>query len=290
MTETIGNPLSWSVDAIRGAGRRVEAAAETVGSHDLTEPKVRTIDMEDLRECLRLGWEDFKACRSDVVFLVVLYPIIGLAMAWMASHGRLAPLLFPAAAGFALVGPAAAVGLYELSRRRERGEEPSWGDALAVTASPSFGAILALALMQGLVFAVWIGTAQGIWAMSLGPDAPNSAMAFFREVLTTEAGWSMAITGLAAGAIFAGVVLAASVVSFPLLLDRPVGLPVAVLTSLRVAAHNPGPIIVWGMIVAGLLVLGTLPLFLGLIVVLPVLGHATWHLYRKAVVPLPGWR
>lgn len=290
MTETIGNPLSWSVDALRGAGRRMEAAAETLGSHDLAEPQVRRIDMEDLRDCLRLGWEDFKACRSDVAFLVVLYPIIGLAMAWMAAQGRMAPLLFPAAAGFALVGPAAAVGLYELSRRRERGESPSWGDALSVAGSPSFGAILALAAMQALVFVVWMATAQGIWAISLGPDAPVSAMAFFREVLTTEAGWGMAISGMAAGALFAGVVLATSVVSFPLLLDRKVGLPVAVLTSIRVAEKNPGPVAAWGLIVAVLLALGTLPLFLGLIVVLPLLGHATWHLYRKAVVPLPGWR
>lgn len=290
MTQTIGNPLSWSVDAVKGAGRRVEAAAETVGSHDLAEPQIRRIDMEDLGECLRMGWEDFKACRSDVVFLVVMYPLIGLAMAWMAAQGRMAPLLFPAAAGFALVGPAAAVGLYELSRRRERGDAPSWGDALAVAGSPSFGAILALALMQGLIFVVWMATAQGIWAITLGPDAPGSAMAFFREVLTTEAGWGMAIAGLAAGALFAGLVLATSVVSFPLLLDRRVGLPVAVLTSIRVAKKNPGPVAAWGLIVAGLLALGTLPVFLGLIVVLPVLGHATWHLYRKAVVPLPGWR
>lgn len=286
MTETIGNPLSWSVDAVRGAARGVEAAAGTVGSHALTRPEVRRIDIADLRESLRLGWEDFKACRSDVMFLVVLYPIIGLALAWMAAHGALAPLLFPAAAGFALVAPAAAVGLYEMSRRREKGQSATWADAMAVTASPSFGAILALAAMQGLVFVVWLATARGIWAASLGPEAPGSLMEFLREVLTTQAGLGMAISGIAMGFLFAAVVLTTSVVSFPLLLDRKVGLPVAVLTSIRVAQLNPGPVAVWGLIVAGLLALGSLPLFLGLIVVLPVLGHASWHLYRRAVTPL----
>lgn len=287
MTETIGNPLSWSVDAVRGAGRRVEAAAGALGSHDPAEPQVRRIDIQDLREALRLGWEDFKACRSDVTFLVVLYPVVGLAMAWMAAYGSLAPLLFPAAAGFALVGPAAAVGLYELSRRREAGQSATWADGFAVTASPSFGAILALAAMQGLVFVVWMAAAHGIWAVTLGPEPAASMGAFLREVLTTQAGLGMAIVGLAVGFVFAAVVLATSVVSFPLLLDRGVGLPVAVLTSIRVAERNPGPIAVWGLIVAGMLALGSLPLFLGLVVVLPVLGHATWHLYRRAVAPLP---
>jgi uncharacterized membrane protein len=286
MTETIGNPLSWSVDAVRGAARGVEAAAGTVGSHALAKPEVRRIDIGDLRESLRLGWEDFQACRSDVMFLVVLYPVIGLVMAWMATQGALAPLLFPAAAGFALVGPAAAVGLYELSRRREKGESATWADAMAVTASPSFGAILALAAMQGLVFVVWMATARGIWAATLGPEAPGSLWEFLREVLTTQAGLGMAISGIATGFLFAAVVLTTSVVSFPLLLDRKVGLPVAVLTSIRVAQLNPGPVAVWGLIVAGLLALGSLPLFLGLIVALPVLGHASWHLYRRAVTPL----
>ena len=286
MTETIGNPLSWSVDAVRGAGRRVEAAAGTVGSHAPARPQVRRIEMSDLREALRLGWEDFKACRSDVTFLVVLYPVIGLALAWMAAHGALAPLLFPAAAGFALVGPAAAVGLYELSRRRVAGQSATWADAMAVTGSPSFGAILALAAMQGLVFVVWLATAHGLWSASLGPETPASLGAFLREALTTQAGLAMAISGIAMGFLFAAVVLMTSLVSFPLLLDRQVGLPVAVLTSIRVAERNPGPVAVWGLIVAGMLALGSLPLFLGLIVVLPVLGHATWHLYRRAVEPL----
>ena len=110
---------------------------------------------------------------------------------------------------------------------------------------------------------------------------------FLREVLTTGAGWTMILVGCGVGFLFAALVLATSVVSFPLLLDRDVGLPVAVITSMRVAAANPLPIAVWGLIVAGGLLLGSIPFFLGLIVVMPILGHATWHLYRRTVVAEP---
>ncbi|MBP7001904.1 DUF2189 domain-containing protein [Amaricoccus sp.] len=284
MTETIGNPLSWGVGALRGAGRGIEAVTAEIASHDTAVPRVRRIDYEDLRDCLRLGWQDFLACRSDVAALCLLYPIIGIAMAYVALKGELLPLAFPIVSGFALVGPAAAVGLYEMSRLRERGQEPSWADAFAVAGSPSFGAIFALAVMLGVTFLVWLLVANGIYVITLGPDAPVSLGSFLTEALTTPAGWAMTIVGIAVGGLFATLVLATSVVSFPLLIDRHVGLPVAVVTSIRVAEENPGPIAVWGLIVAVLLALGSLPAFLGLLVVLPVLGHATWHLYRRAVV------
>ncbi|MBP7242568.1 DUF2189 domain-containing protein [Amaricoccus sp.] len=284
MTQTIGNPLSWSVDAMRGAGRHVEAAAEALGSHDMTAPRVRRLTYADLRIALRKGVEDFTACRTDVMALCLLYPIIGLCIAYVALRGEFLPIAFPLVSGFALVGPAAAVGLYEMSRQREQGQQPTWSHAFAVTRSPAFAAIFALALMLGVVFFVWMLAARGIYAITLGPEAPASASAFLRDVFTTPAGWSMIVLGVGTGFLFAALVLATSVVSFPLLLDRLVGLPVAVVTSIRVAEASPGPVAAWGLIVAGLLALGSIPAFLGLIVVLPILGHATWHLYRRAVV------
>lgn len=283
MAETIGNPLSWSVDAMRGAGKHLGAVAENLVVDDAAPPQVRRIDYDDLRFALRKGFEDFTACRSDVAFLCLLYPIIGITLAWLAFRGDLLPLIFPVISGFALIGPVAAVGLYEMSRRREQGRETTWADAFAVTGSPSFGAILVLGLVLGLIFSIWIFAANGIHAATMGAETLPSIWAFATAVLTTAGGWAMMAIGFAVGFLFAALVLAISVVSFPLLLDRPVGLPVALVTSIQVALANPGPIAAWGLIVAVGLALGSLPLFLGLIVVLPVLGHATWHLYRRAV-------
>jgi uncharacterized membrane protein len=287
---TIGNPGSWAIDHAKAAGEHIGTVVGHVGlthTHDQPMPGVRHLSVRDLREILRKGIEDFGACRTDVAFLCVFYPLIGILLAWIAFNRNLLPLLFPVMSGFALIGPVAAVGLYEMSRQREMGVEPDWAHAFAVWKSPSFGAILTLGLMLFGVFLVWILTANGIYYATMGPDYPTSIGAFLREVLTTGAGWTMIIVGCGVGALFAALVLATSVVSFPLLLDRDVGLPTAVITSMRVAAANPVPIAVWGLIVAGGLVLGSIPLFLGLIVVMPVLGHATWHLYRRTVVAEP---
>ncbi|MFT3972675.1 MAG: DUF2189 domain-containing protein [Amaricoccus sp.] len=286
MPETIGNPLSWSVDHAKAVSHHLGSVASHVGheTDDLVLPQVRRIQLADLPEVLRRGVDDFMACRTDVAFLCLLYPAIGLLVAWFALDRNLLPLLFPAVSGLAIVGPVAAVGLYEMSRQREMGLEPGWSHAFAVVKSPNFGAILALGLMLGALFIVWILTAHGIFVATMGAEAPASIGAFARDVATTPAGLTMAIVGIAVGALFAALALAVSVVSFPLLLDRGVGVPAAVITSLRVTAANPVPVAAWGAIVATSLVLGSIPLFLGLIVVMPILGHATWHLYRRTVV------
>ena len=286
---TIGNPLSWGAQEAAAVGRQIGSIATHIGhdTDDLAHPVVRRITVHDLRDVLRRGVEDFGACRTDVIALCLFYPVIGVLLAWIAFDRNLVPLLFPVIAGFALLGPVAGVGLYEMSRMREKGEEPSWGHAFAVVKHPSFAAIAALGLLLGGVFVVWMLCAHGIYYATLGPEPPASFGGFFRDVFTTGAGWVMIIVGCAVGFFFAALVLASSVVSFPLLLDRDVGVPVAVITSLRVAAANPLPIAVWGVIVTAGLVIGSVPLFLGLIVVLPVLGHATWHLYRRTVVVEP---
>ena len=280
---TIGNPVSWSAQRLAGASRGVEAAVEGIGSHEMARPEVNEIGVADIRAALRRGVEDFAALRSDVIFAMVLYPVIGFVLAvWVFSAGHL-HLLFPLAAGFPLVGPVAAVGLYEMSRRREKGEEPDWGAALSALTGRVLGPVLTLGFLLMAIFLVWLYAAHLIWGVTLGPEPYSSITALLRDTFTTSAGREMILIGCGVGLIFAAVVLCISLVSFPLLIDRPVGVPVALATSLAVARHNPGTTALWGLIVAVSLMLGTIPLFAGLIVVLPILGHATWHLYRRAV-------
>ena len=287
MTDTIGNPLSWAFGAIRSTFGYASSVAESVGAQaakGTDTPQIRTLTLQDLRDALRKGWEDVMAFRSDVVFVCLLYPVIGGVLATLALKGNFVQLVFPTLTGFALAGPVAAVGLYEMSRRREKGMPTSWLAYLDVIKSPKFGGILILSLFHVVVFLVWIMSANLIFDATLGPEAPKSIMAFTTAVFTTGAGWAMIIIGMAVGFAFSVVVLAISVVSFPMLLDRDVSLPTAVVTSVKVALKNPVPIGVWGMIVAGSLALGSLPALLGLVLVLPILGHSTWHLYRRAVV------
>ncbi len=285
MANTIGNPLSWGARVLGNAGKDIGAVTREIGGEGAAPPEVRRIGVADLREALRLGLGDFTALRSDVLVAGLIYPIIGACLIWAAYHRSLLPLAFPLLSGFALIGPAAAVGLYEMSRRREAGQAAGWSDGFAVLGSPRFGAILLLALAHFVVFILWILTAHGIFVVTMGPEAPATATAFVTEVLTTPGGWAMIALGIPVGFVFAALVLAASVVSFPLLIDRAVGLPVAVVTSFRVARENPGTIALWGLIVAGLLAAGSAIFLLGLAVTMPVLGHATWHLYRRAVAP-----
>jgi uncharacterized membrane protein len=255
-----------------------------------TRPAVRKIGLADLKDALKLGIADFLAMPTHAVFLCLIYPIFGVILARLTLGYEVLPLLFPLAAGFALVGPFAAIGFYELSRRREQGLPASWQDAFDVLRSPSRGAIAALALLLLVIFAIWIAVAQAIYIAYFGYEPAASIPHFIRDVFTTTAGWMLIVVGNLVGFLFAVLVLTISVVSFPLLLDRDVGVVEAVLTSVRAVAANPVMMAVWGLIVAALLLIGTLPLFIGLAVVVPILGHATWHLYRKVVEPPQGPR
>lgn len=286
MVQTIGNPLSWTAKSLAGAGAHVAHMTETLGGdHALKRPRVRHIGMADIRTALRRGVEDFEEMRTDVVFLCIVYPVIGLVLSWMAFHESLLPMIFPMVSGFALLGPLAAVGLYQMSRKRERGGEASWADAFGVIAEPSFGALFVLGLFLIATFVVWLLVADGLYALTMGPAVPASLGGFVHDVLTTSGGHALILLGFVSGFCFAALVLVVSVVSFPLLLDRNVGLPVAVVTSVEVARKNPEAVAVWGVIVAAALLIGAIPALLGLVVVVPILGHATWHLYRAAVIP-----
>ena len=244
---------------------------------------IRKLRMADINDSLRLGWQDFVEKPSHYVFLCLIYPIVGVILITWTSGGNALQLIYPLMSGFALLGPLAAIGLYEISRRRERRLDTSWFHAFEVLRSPAIPAMLAMGVLLLALFVAWIYTAQALFDWLYGPAIPTSITAFAHQVLTTRTGWALIILGNLAGLVFAFIVLASSVVAFPLLLDRDVGAYRAIATSAAVMAKNPVPILAWGLTVAVLLLLGSLPLLVGLAVIMPVLGHSTWHLYRKAV-------
>jgi uncharacterized membrane protein len=246
-------------------------------------PAIRRIGIHDLREALARGIDDFLATPTQLVFLCVLYPLVGLVAARAMSGGALLPLLWPMVAGLSLVGPVAAVGLYEISRRREAGEPASWLNAFDVLRSPAFGSIAGVGLLLMVIFVAWIFVARAIFAATIG-IAPTGIGELARLAFTTPEGHRLLLLGNGAGFLFALAVLVLTVVSVPMLLDRNVGVATALQTSVRACLANPGPMALWGLIVAALLLLGCLPAFIGLAVAMPVLGHATWHLYRRVVV------
>ena len=255
------------------------------GPDTAAAPVIRTIGLSELHRALQRGWEDFKAVPSHAIILCIIYPVLGLMLARAVLGYSVLPLLFPLAAGFALLGPFAALGLYEMSRRRERGEQATAWDALEVVRSPSFGAMLGLGALLLALFVTWVATAQAIYIAAFGYAGVTGVSDFAERVLTTPQGWWLIVVGCGVGFLFALIALCISVVSFPLMLDRHAGAGDAMVTSLRAVARNPVPMAAWGLIVAVLLVAGSLPAFLGLAVVIPLLGHATWHLYRETIEP-----
>ena len=246
-------------------------------------PTIRKIGPADLWDVLARGIDDFKAKPSHVLLLVILYPIVGLILIRLSAGYDMLPLVFPILAGFALLGPMAAIGLYELSRRRESGLDVTWRHAFDVLRSPSIRAIATLSTLMMAIYFSWLGAALGIYGLFFGAAVPASIEEFVRQIFTTPAGWGLIIVGCGVGFLFAVVVLAISVVSFPMLIDRDVGAMTAIHTSVRSVIANPVTMAMWGLIVAASLVVGSLPFLFGLAVVMPVLGHATWHLYRKVV-------
>ena len=307
---TIRNPIEWSGSQLAGTARALEAVGHSL--HHVQDtihspaPTIRHIRVSDIVDAVKKGFEDFQAYRSDVVLLCVIYAVVGLILTRFVFGADLLPFLFPLASGFAIIGPFAALALYEMSRMREQGVAVSWTNAFDVLKAPAIGAIMILGLGLVALFLLWILTAWIIYTHTLDVDvggfwgkvdngtrlifvpgnhgmAPTSVSAFLHQVFRTSAGQAMIVIGVGVGFLFALAAMMISVVSFPMLLDQDAGLDTAVSASVKAVLANPGPMAVWGLVVAGSLVLGSLPAFIGLVVVIPVLGHATWHLYRKLV-------
>ncbi|MDR7147284.1 DUF2189 domain-containing protein [Rhizobium sp. BE258] len=248
-------------------------------------PAINKISIADVFDALKRGLDDFREKPSHYVFLCLMYPVAGVFLAVATSSANLLPMIFPLISGFALIGPIAAIGLYEISRRRETGLDTSWTHALDVRHSPALPSIIAGGLLLFAFFVVWLVAAQTLYSNLFGDVFPRSVETFSAQIFGTPEGMQLMLWGNVLGLVFAIVVLATTVVTFPMLLDRDVGLVAAMGASIRATAANPVPVFFWGLIIAVLLVIGSIPLFAGLALVMPILGHASWHLYRKLVAP-----
>ena len=244
---------------------------------------VRNITGEDLRSSLRQGLEDFRDLRGDIFFAGIIYTLIGIAAVVMTTSRPLIPFFFPVVAGVALLGPVAAVGFYELARRRENGQEVHWFNFADVRKRPSVDDMGIVAGLLLLIFVGWLIAAGALYALLFGWATPTSVGGFLSAVFTTPRGWALIAAGLVVGALFGWLVLALSVASLPMLVDCDVTSAEAVSASWRAAHANKSEMIRWGIVVAILLVLGSIPAFVGLAFVLPWLGYSTWHLYTRLI-------
>jgi uncharacterized membrane protein len=245
---------------------------------------VRTISDEDIRFALRQGFDDFKAFRGDIVFAGLIYTVLGLAAVVMTTSMPLMPFFLPVVAGVGLLGPLAAVGFYELADRREAGEtDLHWFNFLDVRRRRTVDDMGMVAGLLLAIFFLWLLAAGALYALIFGWATPATVGDFVAMVFTTPRGWALIVSGAVVGAIFGWIVLALSVASLPMLVDRDVSAAEAVSASWRAAHANKAEMIRWGMVVVALLVLGSIPLFVGLAFVLPWLGYATWHLYTRLI-------
>ena len=255
-----------------------------VGAANDRDIPVRRISSHDLNAALREGFSDFTSKRGDLLFIGVIYPVVGFIASMAAMNMSVWPMVFPLLAGISLLGPLVATGFYELAKRREAGLDSSWFHFLDVFRSKSREEIAMVGAVLIGIFALWLAAAGMVYTAFFGEMIRQPSFGvFLRETFTTPQGWMMIVTGNLIGLGFAFAVLALSVVSLPMLVDRQVSAGTAIRTSLRAFRENMGAMIRWGLTVAMLLVLGSIPFFVGLAVVLPVLGYATWHLYTRLI-------
>jgi uncharacterized membrane protein len=248
------------------------------------DPVVRQIAAADIAEAVGKGLRDFQAVPLYGLAFGAFYAAGGIAILLCLTAFGMVYLAYPLAAGFALIGPFVAIGLYEVSRRREEGRPISVGAIWATVRSRT--EIGWMAFVTLFVFVIWMYQVRLLIALLLGLNASFASLhEFITVVLTTNEGLLFLAIGNAVGAALSLILFSLTVVSFPLLLDRDVDFVTAMITSVRAVVTSPLPMISWAALIVILLAVSAMPYFLGLIVTLPVLGHATWHLYRRIIAP-----
>ncbi|MFN3614352.1 MAG: DUF2189 domain-containing protein [Rubrimonas sp.] len=256
--------------------------ARVVGELNRNAPRIRRITVDDITAALREGADDFRAMPAFGMAIGLLFALGGMAMMIAAYSLDMIVLAFPMLAGFALIGPFAAMGLYEASRRRDAGQSVSLGDIFNVRRATSTVNVFFLGFILLFALFVWLRVALLIFALFYGLNSlPLDAL--LADIFTTARGFTFLLVGNAVGAAFAMVVFSITVVSFPYMLEKDVDPVTAVALSVSCVARNLVPLMGWAVFVGVALAVSWAPFFLGLIVVLPVLGHATWRLYRRMI-------
>lgn len=246
-------------------------------------PEVRDISVADLIDIMAAGLRDFRAAPKYGLVVGGVFALGGWLLLIMLWKLGLIYLSYPVAMGFALIAPFAAVGFYAVSERLESGKPLSWGALWGAIRGSTQRDLRWMALITGFAFFIWVDMAAMLFMVFIGFNALDGN--FFNTLFGTTEGWMFLIVGNFAGAVLAMIVFSISVVSFPMLFDRDVDFVTAMVTSVRLVIANPKSMVIWCIIIAVLTGLALMSVFVGLVVVLPVIGHATWHLYRRAVEP-----
>ncbi|MCV2870454.1 DUF2189 domain-containing protein [Defluviimonas sp. WL0002] len=245
-------------------------------------PEIRSAKMDDIADVLKAGWRDFLRTPLFGLFFSAVYVAGGMMLWRIYSAAGQEWWIAPLAVGFPLIGPFAAVGLYEISRQLEAGAKPTWKAVLGVVFAQKDRQIPAMAAVIIVFFLFWVFVAHALFALFVGLRAFSGSMSLF-EVFLQGSGPIMLLIGTVVGAAFSTVLFSISVVGLPLLLEREVDFVTAMIHSVQATLANLRVMAAWGAVIAGALFLGMLPMFLGLLIVLPVLGHSSWHMYRRLV-------
>ncbi len=248
-------------------------------------PEVNRLTAEDITASLKAGFSDFLAHPVMSGFFGLFYAVFGILFVWcLVGLGKIW-MIIPAAVGFPLVAPFAAAGLYEMSRRMQKGESFGWSEILSVMAHQRKREMGWMAFVTLFIFWVWTYQIRLWLAIILQKASFSDFEGFMNTVFFTPQGWTFLAVGTCIGAFLSAVLFSVTVVAMPMLLDRETNFVSAMLTSIRVVAESPVVMLSWAAIISVTMLLSLVPAFLGLIFTLPILGHTTWHLYQRAVSP-----
>ena len=251
-------------------------------------PEVNKVTAGDITESLKAGLSDFLARPFMSGFFGLFYAVFGILFVWVLVWLGKIWMLIPALVAFPLVAPFAAAGLYEMSRRLQKGESFGWFDILTVMANQSKREMGWMAFVTLFILWVWFYQFRTVMVIVLQDSSFSDLDGFFDTVFFTQEGWIFLAIGSCVGAFLSAILFSVTVVGMPILLDREMGFVSAMLTSIRVVTENKVVMLTWAAIISVAVLLSLVPAFLGLIFTLPILGHTTWHLYLRAVRPAEG--